>query len=219
MGTIEIICTVIGAAVSVTVAVLGGVKYLLDKEKMYAENNQKLANLEKKTDKLPCGKHGETIGTLTHNIDSIKETMQSNNGMLVELSRWAMHMDESMIDKLAQKHSPLRMTEAGAYLYEVSGAKKAIDELSDRLIREMETMDLRTELDVEDKSLDMILKNNNDSAFDPVKKYVYYSPDTIQVEKTGEAIKFNMFSLMKLMSIDLRDRYLAKHPEIVNGIG
>lgn len=216
MSTIEIICTVAGTAVAVITAILGGVKYLLDKEKMYAENNQKLANLEKKTDKLPCEKHGESIGTLAHNIDSIKETMQSNNGMLVELSRWAMRMDESMIEKLAQKYSPLRMTEAGEFLYKVSGAKEAVGKIATRLITEMEAMRLRTELDVEDKSLDMIIKNSNDSAFDPVKKYVYYSPDTIQVGNTGETIKFNMLSLMKLMSIDLRDRYLAKHPEIVN---
>ncbi len=216
MNTIGIICTVIGTAVAVITAILGGVKYLLDKEKMYAENNQKLVNLEKKTDKLPCEKHGESIGTLAHNIDSIKETMQSNNGMLVELSRWAMHMDESMIEKLAQKYSPLRMTEAGAYLYNVSGAKEAVGKIAERLIADMEAMNLRTELDVEDKSLDMIIKNSNDAAFDQVKKYVYYSPDTIQVENTGESIKFNMLSLMKLMSIDLRDRYLTKHPEIIN---
>lgn len=177
-------------------------------------HDENMSKLEEKTDKLPCGKHGESIGSLVHNIDCIKETMQSNNGILVELSRWAMHMDESMIDKLAQKHSPLRMTETREYLYEVSGAKKAVGEIADRLISEMETMGLRTELDVEDKSLDMIIKNNNDSAFDPVKKYVYYSPDTIKVEKTGETVRFNMFSLMKLMGIDLRDRYLAKHPEI-----
>ena len=217
MGTIEIICTVVGTAVGVIAAILGGVKYLLDRERMYVEHDQKITNLEEKTDNLPCWKHGESIGTLAYNLESIKETMQSNNGMLIELSRWAMHMDESLIDKLAQKHSPLRMTKAGEYLYEVSGAKKAIDEIADRLIREMEAMGLRTELDVEDKSLDMILKNNNDSVFDPVKKYVYYSTDTIQVEKAMEPIKFNMLSIMKLMSIDLRDRYLARHPEIANG--
>ena len=217
MGTIEIICTVVGTAVGVIAAILGGVKYLLDRERMYVEHDQKITNLEEKTDNLPCWKHGESIGTLAYNLESIKETMQSNNGMLIELSRWAMHMDESLIDKLAQKHSPLRMTKAGEYLFEVSGAKKAIDEIADRLIREMEAMGLRTELDVEDKSLDMILKNNNDSVFDPVKKYVYYSPDTIQVEKAMEPIKFNMLSIMKLMSIDLRERYLARHPEIANG--
>lgn len=216
MNTIEIICTVISAAVAVIAAILGGVKYLLDRERMYAENNQKLSNLEKKTGKLPCEEHGQSIGTLEHNINSIKETMQSNNGMLVELSRWAMHMDESRIEKLAQKCSPLQMTKAGGYLYKISKAKDAINQIADRLIHEMESMNLRTELDVEDKSLDLILKNNNDVAFDPVKKYVYYSPDTIQVGNTGETIKFNMLSLMKLMSIDLRDRYLAKHPEIVN---
>ena len=143
MGTIEIICTVVGTAVGVIAAILGGVKYLLDRERMYVEHDQKITNLEEKTDNLPCGKHGESIGTLAYNLESIKETMQSNNGMLIELSRWAMHMDESLIDKLAQKHSPLRMTKAGEYLYEVSGAKKAIDEIADRLIREMEAMGLR----------------------------------------------------------------------------
>ncbi len=103
MNTIEIICTVISAAVAVIAAILGGVKYLLDRERMYAENNQKLSNLEKKTGKLPCEEHGQSIGTLEYNINSIKETMQSNNGMLVELSRWAMHMDESMIEKIGAK--------------------------------------------------------------------------------------------------------------------
>ena len=57
---------VIGSVASVVINKDNIDSYLLDKEKMYAENNQKLANLEKKTDKLPCGKHGESIGTLAH---------------------------------------------------------------------------------------------------------------------------------------------------------
>lgn len=213
MDTIGIICTVVGTSVAVICAILGGVKYLLERERRNAENNQKLAYLEKKTESLPCNKHWESINSLGNDIENIKETILSNNGMLVELSRWAMRMDESMIEKLAQKYSPLRMTKAGEYLYKVSGAKVAMDKIANKLIHELEGMNLRTEFDVEEKSLDAIIKNSNDTAFDSVKKYVYYSPDTIHVE--GDDVKFSMLSIMKLMSIDLRDRYLYAHPEIV----
>ena len=184
--------------------------------------------LEDKTSHADCQNKNGKIDTIVRDMDSLKrdvdglkkdvdglkETMQSNNGMLVELSRWAMHIDEGMIGKLAQKYSPLRMTEAGEYLYRVSGAKDAVCKISQRLIGELEAMHLRTEFDVEDKSLDLIIKNSSDEAFDPIKKFVYYSPDTIHIEGAVEDVKFNMLSLMKLMSIDLRDRFLSKHPEV-----
>lgn len=131
--------------------------------------------------------------------------------MLVELSKWVMKMDESMIERLAKKASPLRMTEAGEYLFNKSGADKALAELSGRLLNEIELSAPRTEYDVEQKALELLLKNMGDKAFDTVKKFIYYSPDSITVESTGEDIKFDMYAIVNLMGIKLRDLYLNTH--------
>lgn len=100
------------------------------------------------------------------------------------------------------------MTEAGEYLFNKSGADKALAELSGRLLNEIELSAPRTEYDVEQKALELLLKNMGDKAFDTVKKFIYYSPDSITVESTGEDIKFDMYAIVNLMGIKLRDLYL-----------
>lgn len=54
--------------------------------------------------------------------------------------------------------------------------------------------------------------------FTDIKQFIYYSPDTIELldpaSNTNKAVKLSMQSIVKLMSIYLRDIYLSKHSDI-----
>ena len=59
-----------------------------------------------------------------------------------------MKFDNDMIDKLAKKASPLKMTPLGEVLFEKSSAKKTIDNNIDFLIKELEDINPQTAYEV-----------------------------------------------------------------------
>ena len=112
------------------------------------------------------------------------------------------------------KACPLKMTDAGQFLFKCSGAADALTEMSGVLLMEMDGAELRTEYDVEQRALELLLRNMGHEALDGVKRFVYFSPDKVTVEGTGEAVRFDFYAIVRLMGIELRDMYLAAHPEI-----
>lgn len=207
MNTIGFICTIIGAVA----AILGGVWWIIDRVTKSGVKEYRLSLTENAIKGLPCKEHSKTISDHNRNIYELKNLTKENNNMLTELSKWAMKMDEGMIDTLAKKASPLKMTEAGKYLYEKSEADKTLSELAPTLLKKIEDAAPRTEYDIEQNALNALLSCLGDKEFDTIKKFVYYSPDKIKVETTGEEIKFDLYSIVRLMSIELRDLYLSTH--------
>lgn len=50
-----------------------------------------------------------------------------------------------------------------------------------------------------------------------IKNYIYYQPEKIKLKNdSGEDIEvsISLLVLIRLMSIELRDRYLSAHPEL-----
>lgn len=213
MNTIEIICTVIGAVG----VILSGVWFIISRATKQGIGEYRLSNAEEKLSSLPCVDHGASLNTHTRSLEELSSTLEENKNMLVELSKWAMKLDGEMIDRLARKSSPLNMTEAGVYLFAKSGAEKALAKMSDRLMGLMDESELRTGYDIEQKALEILLRNTGDKAFDEVKNFIYNSSDTMIVEGTGESIKFNLYAIIKLMSIKLRDMYIERWKAGKNG--
>lgn len=151
--------------------------------------------------------------------NELQRIVSSTNDMVVEINKWLMKFDNDMIDKLAKKASPLKMTPLGEVLFEKSSAKKTIDNNIDFLIKELEDINPQTAYDVEEEALSYLLRNMGNEIFTDIKQFLYYSPDTIQLKDpvSGEEkdVRLSMQSIIKLMSIYLRDLYLKKHPNIV----
>lgn len=161
---------------------------------------------------LPCREHEKNIEEHRRDIHELKQLTRENNGILTELSRWVMKTDTAMIDALARKSSPLRMTPAGRKLFMQSHAKEALDGMKSDLFARMEEVAPRTEYDADQAALDALLKSLHREEFDPVKRFVYHAPDRIKTD-TGGTVRFDLFAIVRLMAIELRDQYLAKHPE------
>ena len=161
----------------------------------------KLEETRNKVDSLPCDKHKDGIRDSEQRYNELQRIVTSTN------------------DKLAKKASPLKMTPLGEVLFEKSSAKKTIDNNIDFLIKELEDINPQTAYDVEEEALSYLLRNMGNEMFADIKKFLYYSPDTIQLKdpSSGEDkdVRLSMQSIIKLMSIYLRDLYLKKHSNIV----
>ena len=173
----------------------------------------RLKGLEKKVDAQPCESHRNSISAL----ESMKGMLGSVNEQVTNISKWIMHIDDKMIDVLAQKRSPLAMTKIGRELFRVSGAEKAMEENAESLLSELEKRNPRTPFDVEDYAVSVLLRNMSHTMFNEVKNYLYYQPETVTFTDengTDTDVTLSMFAIVRLMGLDLRDRYLERHPEI-----
>lgn len=74
----------------------------------------------------------------------------------------------------------------------------------------------KTAFDVEDRAMDVILSNIGNEMFNGVKNYIYYSPETrdIQMGDDTVTVKISMPPILRAMSIYLRDKYFEGHPDI-----
>ena len=167
---------------------------------------------------LPCEQHKEDLRQAALRFDELQHTVNSTNDLVVEINKWIMKVDNNMIDKLARKASPLKMTPLGEILFQESFAKESMDKHMDYLLQELEQTDLPTAYDVENESLNLLLRNMSHEVFNPIKQYLYYSPEVIVLKdpESGEdkEVTISMLYIVKLMSIYLRDKYLEKHPGI-----
>lgn len=172
---------------------------------------QRFKKIEDVVSKLPCSSRMEElqgIKSSTSKLDSICE-------QLSEITRWIMKLDPAEIDALAPKFSPRRMTTAGLNLYDISGAKTVVDNNEDALIEAVRAENPQTPLDVEDKAYTALIGRISEPTFNGVKNYIYFQPEKVTVKgdnDTDVTVSLSLLLLVKLMSIDLRDRYLAKYP-------
>ena len=180
---------------------------------VFFKYRNKIESAEKKINSLPCDSHHQSI----QEHASMKSTLDSINDQVTEISRWIMHFDDRMIDTLSQKCSPRVMTALGRNLFDISGAKSAIDDNIGFLIGEVEKKSPMTPYDVESSSLDILLGNMAHPLFNEVKNYIYYQPEEVELtdsDGSKKKVRISLMSIIKLMSLELRDRYLKTHPEI-----
>lgn len=243
MNTIEIILTAIGTAAAVIGSTGGIMVYLFKREREIAISNTRISSIEHDIETKPCVRHTEILNNqenkcrqideeitriskrvdifssqneilVKHETDitEIKGILRSQN-ILLDISKWIMKMDATMIEQLAQKASPLKMTPAGEFLFTESHADKALDKLQMSLLNQIEECKPRTKYDVEQLSVELLLKSTGDEAFDEVKQFIYNSPDKFTFE--GREIRFDIYAIIRLMSIRLRDIYIGIHDEVI----
>lgn len=176
----------------------------------------KVEDARKKVDSLPCEKRKEELDSHLGKVVGLEDDISSLTETVDDISKWLMKFDSEMINSLAKKHSPSKLTFAGEQLLEVSGAKKVINDNLEYYISEMEGMKPNNPYDVEKFAMKVILGSINSDIFVPIKNYLYYSPDKIsfynEQEGKDEVVKLSIYSIIGVMTIFLRDEYLKRHP-------
>ncbi len=173
-----------------------------------------LEETKKRINELPCTNHGDALTSVSSRLgilDTIGEQVQ-------EISKWVMKFDPNAIDVLVRKHSPRVMTEIGRSLFINSGASSVLEENLDSFITKLEALNPQTPFDVEDRSLSVLLGSISDPIFNSIKNYIYYGPESVRMkDENGHEVevKLSLLSIIRLMGLELRDKYLERHPEVV----
>ena len=113
---------------------------------------------------------------------------------------------------LFKTQSPVSLTDVGIEILEKSGGRRYIDENLAALLIDLEKRELKTALDVENIAASVLLFKSNQTAFTPIKNYIYNNPEF--VSELGLKATLDLGKIAQVMGIYLRDKYLEKHPEL-----
>ena len=180
--------------------------------------NEKLKNVEKTMDKHEnrMDKHEDKIS----NLDVLTASMCEN---LNQIAKILNNRQIEETDILATKTSPLTITPTGKIVLEKCFGKKIIDNNLDFFIDLINEKKPKTKYDIETAALIVLLNKQDNEIFNELKDFIYESPETIKIQKpdTNDIanVSITMFSLLKLMSIYLRDKYFEyQEKEAVNEV-
>lgn len=176
----------------------------------------KVEDARKKVDSLPCDRRKEELDNHLGKVAGLEDNISSLTETVDDISKWLMKFDSEMINSLAKKHSPSKLTFSGEQLLEASGGKKVITDNLDYYISEIKEMNPNNPYDVEKSAMKAILGSIKSDIFVPIKNYLYYSPDKIsfhnEQESKDEVVKLSIYSIIGVMTIFLRDEYLKRYP-------
>lgn len=135
---------------------------------------------------------------------------------IIDIKRWIMKLDNGMIDSLSKKYSPRKLNPVGIEVLKISGANKILEQIRDILISQLEERKLSTAFDVETESYFTVLRNDRHESYKTLKNFVYNQPEKITVEAEGQTteVKIDYDAILRAVSLNLRDEYLQKHPEL-----
>ena len=192
MGTIEII----GIAIGSIATLLGGVWFIV----------QKIFDVAKFSGKLDV--HDKDISILQAEVKMLSIEMTRTTTMLT------INRNDASIT-WGVKHSPRRLNESGTKIYNDANGQAFLDANKDYLFAEIDRRKPLAKLDVEDASYAVLIDATRLEAFNPIKTFIYNAP-YYDVVKDGETrqLDVSLVDMCFVLSIPLRDMYLAEHPEI-----
>ena len=174
----------------------------------------KIESARKKVESAPCQEHEKKLDKLEESNKIIAAT----HDIVIEIGRWISKRDKKMIDLFVSKGSPYLITNIGFQLLEMSGGKKVIDNNLEFFIHEIRELNPKTPYDAEDYAFSVVLKNIGNEIFNPVKNFIYYSPEKIEMHDPDANLKIevhiSMEGILNVMSIYLRDKYIEENPTI-----
>ena len=176
--------------------------------------------LERKVDSLPCLDHKEFIGKHSEKLDDISMALGKIEGqveLLVKLSAFAPAKSMAFTMDYSEKLSPRKLNENGEELYSKIAGEKFINENETFLLNEIANLKPKTALDVETLALAILRANADKDQFTRLKNWVYNAPAQNITKADGSTVKkdVSLDDVLFVLSIPLRDLYLAKHPEII----
>jgi hypothetical protein len=175
------------------IALFGIVLYLIVKititlDRFYVETKKlhdKVPNMERLLAKIDAG------------LSSLNDTL----------------LEKSIIDKscYSRDRSPRTVNELGEKLFKESGADAVYLSMKEELAQELALKPIKSLLQLQTESLNVMLAHRDDSAFLPLQNFVYQHP-------TYNDTPLAYTDVLFVMALKLRDFYLTKHPNLNAGL-
>ncbi|MCQ2259789.1 MAG: hypothetical protein MJZ77_00185 [Bacteroidales bacterium] len=178
--------------------------------------------LEEKCKNMPCEAHtseieglGSRMDKLEGRMDKLEDLSQNINKNVIAIQTFLQTKYPTAAQVFSQKFSPRQLNKKGREMFDKFGGKEFLDANEDLLMECVAAKMPKTALDVEQDALEALYETLDSDIFNGIKLKVYNSKDIeIEVEGKKERYSLTMNDICFIFSIDLRDRYLNKHPEV-----
>ena len=162
---------------------------------------QRFKTAEKRIAELPCAARGEQYNQIKEDLLQIKMFLMAKNPKTATI--------------FSVKNSPRALNEEGLKLLEEIHGNEFLAANSALFINAIQAKNPQTALDVEVYAHDVLIESLNLGIFNELKHWVYNSPTrSININGNIEDYSVTLGDICFILSLPLRDKYLAQHPEI-----
>lgn len=173
--------------------------YLTNK---YSEAKHRIKKTEDKIDDLPCKAREEQYHKIMDKLETISLALVA--------------IKPSTLNALTVKKSPRQLNDYGKLLFDDCNGLQFLEDNKTFLLGEIEKRQPKTALDVETLANEILMLNLNLDIFNKLKNWVYNSPTRKLKNQEGEEVDHivSMGDICIVLSLPLRDMYLAAHPDL-----
>lgn len=198
-------------------AVLCGIVWLTIWIVKFTSGNR---DLKSKIDSLPCPEHTRSLEKHSDVIGEINSSLNRIDGQVDFLVRLATSKPADSFavssSTFSEKKSPRKLNNNGNKLLAEVRGDEFLQENGRFFLDEIAKLEPKTALDVENYALSVLLANSERQEFNRLKNWVYNASSLEITDGSGSVSHkdISMEDVLFVLSIPLRDRYLAGHPEV-----
>ena len=201
----------IGIAVGIVATVLGGVWFIFSKIFGMGRFSRRIEEIENRTCNAACDVHDR-------DIDIIKGELKNVNENLIKVTSLLLLKHKEAGKLFSAKNSPRQLNEMGKQVLSDIKGMDFLHANKDFLFTGIDDYRPKTALDVENAAHAVCAVSTNYEMFNGIKNFVYNSPSYKLKDAEGHERMYDLAlsDVCFVLSLPLRDMYLAAHPEIVS---
>lgn len=201
----------IGTAVTIIVAVLGGVWFMFTKTFHLGRISQRFENLDKRTRNADCDTHSK-------DIKEVKTLISSHDDDIKTIKDFLLMTNKKASVLFSVKNSPRQLNEIGNKVFADMKGENFLNQNKEYLFSQIDGYNPKTALDVENAAHAVCITSVDNEIFNGLKNFVYNSPSYKIIDREGNEKLYDlaMSDICFILSLPLRDMYLKIHPEILS---
>lgn len=207
MGTVEIICTVVGTGITIIAAILSGVWFIVRKAQHMAINDYRLNNMENDVSNLKTD-----VSNLKVDVSLLKTDMSEVKSDISAIKTVLIQKYPNSAVVFSMKKSPRRLNDLGEKVFAQIKGEKFLNENKSFFFSKIDNMNPKTELDVENAANFACSGFTDNDIFNELKDFVYNAPSIMIPGENGESKPYDITlgDVCYILSLPLRDMYLAE---------
>ena len=205
------------AGVILVAAVLSGIVWLTVWIVKFTSGNR---DLKAKIESMPCREHAKSLEKHSDVIGEINSSLNRIDGQVDFLVRLATNNSSDTLavssSTFSEKKSPRKLNDNGNKLFAEVRGEEFLQENGRFCLGEIAKLNPKTALDVENYALSVLLANSGRPEFNRLKNWVY-NASSLEIKDASGSVShkdISMEDVLFVLSIPLRDLYLAEHPEV-----
>lgn len=229
----------IGTIFAIVVPVLGGVWFIVNKAVGFGQFSHRVDEMDKRTCHAACDVHSEDIAEVKsdvkeirddvvalksqfsihdRDIERIREHLETASENLMRVTSLLLLKYKDAGKLFSVKRSPRQLNEMGKQVYADMKGEEFLIANKEFLFSQIDSFHPKMALDVENAAHAVCITSIENDIFNRLKDFVYNSPSYRITDAEGNERMYDLAlsDVCFVLSLPLRDMYLAAHSEIVS---